>query len=104
MKIYTEIPETSKPEKAWLDGDTLKVDYHKWHKEMFYYVDAHTEIPIKEIHTLRLQYGPRNGFKGMYLVHGEEFTTWELSKNHKGVITQTYRLLKGKVECKKEVI
>jgi len=104
MKVYKEYPETSKDESAYLEGDTLVVEYHKWMKENYYYVDATFKQPIKELVTMRLQYGSRGGFKKMYMVYGSEFEVFELSKNHKELITTMYKLLKGKIEIKKEVI
>lgn len=104
MKIYTEIPEATKPERAWITGDKLNVDYHRWSKDNYYYVDAHFEEHIDFIHTMRLKYGKRGGFHGMYLIHGDDFAVFELSKNHKEVITEMYKLLKGHIEIKKETV
>jgi hypothetical protein len=98
MKIYTEIPESTKPEKAWVEEKILEVDFHLYHKEMFYYIDAHATIAFENIIEFVMIFGARKGFKGMRLTYRDiqdrHVTMLKLSNNHEELILQIYNLLK----------
>lgn len=98
MDIYKEIPETTKPEKAWMEQDMLMVDFHLWNKDMFYYVDAHFDIPIVGIVSYTMYYGPRKGFKKMELyfrrAKDRQLTLLKLSGTHEQLVLDIYSLLK----------
>jgi hypothetical protein len=106
MKIYVEMPEAVKPEKAWVEGKVLHVDYHRWDRNMFYYVDAHATIPFEEILEFVMRFGPRRGFKGLRLLYGHRNTVeLKMSENHEEVVIQIYNLLKrAGLQAKREIV
>jgi len=98
MDIYKELPESTKPEKAWMEDSVLKVDFHLWEKDMFYYVDAHYDIPVLDIVSYTMFYGPRKGFKKMEMyfrrTKDRQITLLKLSSNHEPLVLDIYNLLK----------
>lgn len=106
MKIRVELPEASKPERAWVEGTTLYIDYHFYDKGLFYYVDAHATVPFEEIVEFVMRFGARRGFKGMRLVYGQRApVALKLSENHEELIIQIYNLLKrAGLRAKREIV
>ena len=106
MKIFVEMPEASKPERAWIENKTLYVDYHKYNKDMFYYVDAHATIPFQEIIEFVMRFGARRGFKGMRIVYDHKSPVeLKMSNNHEEVIIQIYNLLKREgLTARREIV
>lgn len=98
MKIHVELPEATKPERAWIEETTLHVDYHLFRQDLFYYVDAHATIPFEAIVDFTMQFGSRRGFKGMRLTYRDakdrHITILKMSDNHEEVVIQIYNLLK----------
>ena len=94
-KIVVEMPPASKDEKAWIAGSNMIIDYHKWEKDMYDYVDATLRIPLNEFVEVGMIFGPNGGFHRMELVYGKEFEVFTRSKNHKEVIMQIYNIAKA---------
>lgn len=108
MDVITEIPETTKTERAWLEKDVLCVDYHLFDKKMFYYIDAHYDIPVTQIVSYKMFYGTRKGFKKMELVFhamSGERTFLKLSKTHEALVVSIYDLLASlRIKPKREIV
>ena len=109
MNIYREIPESTKPEKAWMEHDVLCVDFHLWNKDMFYYVDAHYDIPVTQIIRYTMFFGKLKGFKKieLYFNHPikKELILLKLSNTHEQLAVSIYNLLKAKgIKPKKQII
>lgn len=109
MDIFVELPESSKPEKAWMERDVLMVDYHLYSKELFYYVDAHHDIPVVHIVAYTMYYGTRKGFKRMELTfrHPKDrhLVFFKLSANHEQLVVEIYNLLKqANIKPRREIV
>lgn len=92
MKIYVEREPASKEETAYWDGESLFIQYHKWTKDIYDYIDAIKLIHILDFERLVMVFGKRGGFKKLVVHHkGEEF---ELSSNHKRLCVQVYNCIR----------
>ena len=94
-KIVVEMPPASKDEKAWIAGQDMIIDYHKWDKDIYDYIDATVRILVSQVVEVGMIFGPNGGFHRMELVYGTEFEVLTLSKNHQEVIMQIYNLAKA---------
>jgi len=98
MNIYKEMPESTKPEKAWIDKEMLCVDFHLWDSNMFYYVDMHHDIPLTGIVGYTMCFGSRKGFKKMEMyfrdLKDRHLTLLKLSNSHEKLAIDIYNLLK----------
>lgn len=100
------MPPAEKPELAWVEGKTLHVDYHKFDRDMFYYVDAHATIPFVQIIDFVMRFGPRRGFKGMRIMYDHRAPIeLKLSENHEEAAIQIYNLLKKEgLTARREIV
>jgi len=93
VKIYRELPPTSKPEKSRWIGLFLLIEYHKWEKEIYDYIDARKLIYLLDIQKVEVFFGKRKSFKGIAITHKDEI--FRLSKNHR-------ELCRGILYCLRE--
>lgn len=109
MKVRTELPESTRPEHAWIENGCLMVQYHKFQETGFVYVDAHAEILLPHIVDYSMVFGKRKAFKKLLLFYrhskNRAITKFTLSNNHKELAVKIYQLLKAeKILPRKEVI
>lgn len=109
MKVKTELPESEKPERAWLEGSVLHVDYHKFQETGFVYTDRHAEFLIEDLVEYVMYFGKRRGFKKMEIWYrhpmNRALTKLALSNNHKALVVSIYNLLKSlNIKPRREVI
>lgn len=97
LRIFSEKPEATGEESAWIEDGGLEIRWHKFSKEFYYRVLEPERFELDWIKAARLNIGKRRGFHSLELAIQLDPTDthiFQLSKSHKRLCQKIILLLR----------